>query len=67
MIKNKIAVCRAEKKWTQQRLADEIGVSRQTIMAMENHKYNPSLLLAFKVSKAFDKEITDIFEYVEEE
>ncbi|HEY4600101.1 MAG TPA: helix-turn-helix transcriptional regulator [Cerasibacillus sp.] len=67
MIKNKIAVCRAEKKWTQQKLADEIGVSRQTIMAMENYKYNPSLLLAFKVSKAFDKEITDIFEYVEEE
>lgn len=67
MIKNKIAVCRAERKWTQQRLANEIGVSRQTIVAMENNKYNPSLLLAFKVSKAFGKSITDIFEYVEEE
>jgi len=67
MIINKISVCRAEKKWTQQRLADEIGASRQTIMAIENQKYNPSLVLAFKIAKAFDKPITDVFKFEEEE
>lgn len=66
MLNNDIAVFRAEKKWTQQRLAEEVGVSRQTITAMENQKYNPSLILAFKVAKAFRKSIDDVFEFEEE-
>ncbi|QKY71525.1 helix-turn-helix transcriptional regulator [Lentibacillus sp. CBA3610] len=66
MLNNRIAVCRAEKKWTQQRLAEEVGVSRQTITAMENQKYNPSLILAFKVAKVFGKSIDDVFEFEEE-
>ncbi|SHH35021.1 MULTISPECIES: helix-turn-helix transcriptional regulator [Virgibacillus] len=66
MLSNRIAVCRAEKKWTQQRLAEEVGISRQTVTAMENKKYNPSLILAFKVSKALGKPITEVFNYKEE-
>nr|WP_285848983.1 helix-turn-helix transcriptional regulator [Solibacillus isronensis] len=51
---------------TQQQLADAVGVSRQTIVALEKNKYNPSLILAFKISDALGKEITSIFEYKEE-
>lgn len=66
MLSNRIVVCRAEKGLTQQELADQVGVSRQTIAAMEKNKYNPSLILAFKIAKVFGKSITDIFEYAEE-
>lgn len=66
MLDNKIHIGRAEKRMTQQQLADAVGVSRQTIVALEKNKYNPSLILAFKISIALDKEITNIFEYKEE-
>lgn len=66
MLDNKIHIGRAEKKMTQQQLADAVGVSRQTIVALEKNKYNPSLILAFKISIALDKDITSIFEYKEE-
>ena len=66
MLDNNIHVCRAEKKWTQQQLADAVCVSRQTIAAMEKNKYNPSLILAFKVAYALEKSITDVFKYEEE-
>ena len=46
---------------TQQQLADEVGVSRQTIVAIEKYKYTPSLDLAFKIALAFDMEIQDVF------
>lgn len=67
VLDNKIHIGRAEKKMTQQQLADAVGVSRQTIVALEKNKYNPSLILAFKISDALGKEITSIFEYKEEE
>ncbi|MEC1177351.1 helix-turn-helix transcriptional regulator [Metasolibacillus meyeri] len=66
MLENKIQVGRAEKKMTQQQLADAVGVSRQTIVALEKNKYNPSLILAFKISETLGKEITCVFEYKEE-
>ncbi len=66
MLKNRILIGRAEKKWTQQQLADAVGVSRQTIVALEQNKYNPSLVLAFKIAAALEKEITNIFEYRED-
>ena len=46
---------------TQQQLAEEVGVSRQTIVAIEKYKYTPSLDLAFKIALAFDIEIQDVF------
>ena len=67
MLENNIVVGRAEKRWTQQQLADAVGVSRQTIVALEKNKYNPSLILAFKISNSLEKEITDVFKYEEDE
>ena len=46
---------------TQQQLAKEVGVSRQTIVAIEKYKYTPSLDLAFKIALAFDREIQEVF------
>ena len=66
MLENEIIVYRAKKKWTQQQLADCVGVSRQTITAMEKNKYNPSLTLAFKVANALNQPITDVFNYKED-
>ncbi|MFY0643639.1 MAG: helix-turn-helix transcriptional regulator [Bacteroidia bacterium] len=48
---------------TQQQLADLIGVSRQTIVAIEKGNYSPSLELAFKIARAFDKKLEEVFEY----
>jgi putative transcriptional regulator len=53
--------------WSQQNLADLVGVSRQTIMHIEKNKYNPSLVLAFKIALAFEEPIGNIFDYNEEE
>jgi len=48
---------------TQQSLADKAGVTRQTIIAIEGGKYSPSLRLAFKIARAFDVSIAEVFEY----
>ena len=48
---------------TQQQLADKVGVTRQTIIAIEASKYAPSLPLAFKIAKAFGKALEDVFQY----
>lgn len=50
---------------TQLELANKIGVSRQTIIAIESEKYNPSLELAFKISHVFDKKVDDVFRFEE--
>lgn len=50
---------------TQEQLATRLGVSRQTIISIENGRYNPSLLLAFKIAQVFRLLIEDIFEYSE--
>ena len=67
MLKNDIVVFRAKKRWTQQQLADAVQVSRQTIAALEKEKYNPSLILAFKIAQALESSIKELFTYQEEE
>jgi putative transcriptional regulator len=61
-VKNKLRVLRAERNWSQAKLADELDVSRQTINAIENGKYDPSLPLAFKMARLFELPIEAIFE-----
>ena len=60
-MKNRIRVFRAEQDWTQAHLAAKIGVSRQAIVAVENGKYEPALPLAFKIARAFGKNVEDVF------
>ncbi len=66
IIINQLNVLRAEKKITQQDLADAIGVTRATVNALEKGNYNPSLELAFRLSMYFEKNIQDIFKVGEE-
>ena len=61
-MKNKLKVLRAEKDMTQADLANSLGVSRQTINAIEKGKFDPSLPLAFKMSKLFELSIESIFQ-----
>lgn len=60
-MKNRIRVARAEVRMTQQQLADAIGVSRQTINAIESGKFVPSTVLALKMAQIFEKPVEDIF------
>ena len=61
-MKNRLKVLRAERDWSQQDLADALGVSRQSVNAIETGKYDPSLPLAFKIADLFAKPIEDIFQ-----
>jgi putative transcriptional regulator len=61
-VKNRLKVLRAERDWSQADLAGRLGVSRQTINAIETEKYDPSLPLAFAIAKLFGKLIEDVFE-----
>ena len=60
-MKNSLRVLRAEREWSQAELAERLGVSRQTINALEVGKYDPSLALAFKIARMFERPIHDIF------
>jgi putative transcriptional regulator len=60
-MKNRLRELRAAKEWSQADLADKLGVSRQTINAIETEKYDPSLPLAFKVARLFKTSIENIF------
>ena len=60
-MKNRLRVLRAERNWSQQDLANELGVSRQTINAIETEKYDPSLPLALKIGRLFDRAVEVIF------
>lgn len=64
-MKNKLKILRAMQDITQEELAKKLGVTRQTIIAIEKEKYDPSLILAFKISKFFKVQIEDIFIYNE--
>jgi putative transcriptional regulator len=66
-MKNKIKVFRAMHDLTQEDLAQAIGVTRQTILAIEKGKYVPSLDLAFKISRNFKVNIEEVFQYDETE
>ncbi len=60
-MKNRLRVLRAEREWSQQQLADALGVSRQSVNAIETGKYDPSLPLAFRIADVFGLPIEDIF------
>ncbi|EOQ08128.1 hypothetical protein KOY_02761 [Bacillus cereus VDM021] len=67
MIKNRIKILRTERNWTQETLAEKVGISRQAVISIEKYKYTPSLELAFKIAKALDVSIVDVFLFEEEE
>ena len=66
-MKNRIAEKRKARGLTQQQLASLLGVTRQTIISLENDRYNPSILLAHKIAQIFDARIEDIFIFEEED
>lgn len=65
-MKNRLEEIRKQRGIKQEELADALEVSRQTIGSLENGRYNPSILLAFKLAKYFGLQIEDIFIYEEE-
>ncbi|EPI48435.1 helix-turn-helix transcriptional regulator [Gardnerella piotii] len=64
-MKNRLEQIRKEKGITQEELADALEVSRQTVGSLENGRYNPSIILAYKIAKYFDLTIEEIFIYEE--
>jgi putative transcriptional regulator len=62
-VRNRIRELRAERGLTQQELADAIGVSRQTVNAIEGGKYSPSLEAAFRIAEVLGKKLEEVFEY----
>ncbi|HOD05946.1 MAG TPA: helix-turn-helix transcriptional regulator [Anaerolineaceae bacterium] len=66
-MKNRLEEFRLQNRWTQQELADRVAVSRQTIISLENGRYNPSILLAFRLARLFNTPIENLFLYTEEE
>ena len=66
-MENMLEKMRGERGWAQQELADMVDVSRQTIISLERGRYNPSILLAFRLARLFDVSIEDLFLYSEEE
>lgn len=66
-MKNKVEEFRKQNNEKQEELANIVGVSRQTIISIEKGKYNPSILLAFKIANHYKKSIEEIFIYEEEE
>ncbi|MFP5471043.1 MAG: helix-turn-helix transcriptional regulator [Bacteroidia bacterium] len=63
---NKIKIERAIKDITQEDLAKLVGVTRQTVNAIEKNKYNPSAVLAYKIAKVFSKTIEEVFDFSDE-
>lgn len=61
MIKNRVYECRKDKKVTQEELADAVGVTRQTIIAIEKGNYTPSVLLAMKIASYFGTGVEKVF------
>jgi putative transcriptional regulator len=67
IMKNRLGEFRTYNGWTQQELADRVEVSRQTIISLENGRYNPSILLAFRLARVFNLQIEELFLYSDEE
>ncbi len=65
-MKNRIEDIRKQKGIRQEELAKLLGVSRQTISSLENGRYNPSIMLAYKIAKVFDATIEEVFIFEEE-
>ena len=66
VLKTKIHELRKENNMNQSELAEKVGVRSETIGALENGKYNPSLKLAMDIAKVFSRSVEDIFEFVDE-
>ena len=66
-MKNRIRVARAEVRMTQQRLADEASVSRQTINAIESGRFVPSTVLALKIARIFSRPVEELFQLDDED
>jgi len=61
-VNNRVRALRSERGWSQGELGSRLGVSRQTVNAIETGKYDPSLPLAFRIASLFDRKIEDIFQ-----
>jgi len=67
LISNRVRALRFEhQEMTQADLADQVGVTRQTVHAIEHNKYSPSLEVAFRIARAFKVSLEDVFQYQEE-
>jgi putative transcriptional regulator len=66
-MRNRLEELRAARVWTQQEVADMVDVSRQTIISLEKGRYNPSILLAFRLARLFGLRIEDVFLYSDKE
>ncbi len=66
-MENKLEELRAQKGWTQQELSERVDVSRQTIISLERGRYNPSIILAFRLARQFGVRVEELFIYSEEE
>jgi len=66
-MKNRLEELRSRSGWTQQELADRVEVSRQTIISLERGRYNPSILLAFRLARQFGIAVEELFIYTGEE
>jgi putative transcriptional regulator len=67
VVNNRLEEFRTCNGWTQQELADRVDVSRQTIISLESGRYNPSILLAFRLARLFKLQIEDLFLYSDED
>ena len=63
LIKTRLRVLRAEREWSQAKLAAVVGVTRQTINSIEKGRYHPNLTLAFKIARVFGELIEEVFIY----
>jgi putative transcriptional regulator len=66
-MRNRLAEVRTAKGWTQQQLADRVGASRQTVISLERGRYNPSIILAFRLARTFGIDIEKLFLYEEDD
>jgi putative transcriptional regulator len=64
-MRNRLEEERLRRGWTQQELADRVEVSRQTVISLERGRYNPSIILAFRLARLLDTRIEDLFLYEE--
>lgn len=60
-MRNRVREFRSNREWSQQHLADELGVSRQTVISIERERFDPSLPLAFRIASLFGSTIEDLF------
>jgi putative transcriptional regulator len=66
-VKTRIREFREERDWTQEQLAERVGVTRQTILFLEKGKYNPSLRLAHRIAQALERSIEEVFSFEDED